>query len=379
VLQLLLTLAFWTTLPWAINTLVRIACSLPPTQCRLSNRQPPTSNPALVFLDEVVLQLRDLRLWLTAVCTVCVRRLSNRQPPVSNPAPVFLDEVVLQYWFQGPEEPTAASAAALAAGEAASGSSSSNSSDLAQEEAVAALVASQFKMSCSDATAAIGESVKLTWALFVHAAQQHCLLCNPAALGISAVFWMPMPTLYLLGCLCHVFLLLLCGAGCEGIAWNVTAGLFDVFGARFVLNIWFPRQDSNRYLLLPNGTTADSTAAAATVAALQKQQQNAPNGSNIEILPLEQIEGILLLSYRRFFSSINARDDYSFLETPLAPTTRNDSSGKPIVRRQRGANVQLPAYWGGRLAWGSPPIAKKVKSCVVRLAVHVGVYACCAC
>jgi hypothetical protein len=149
-------------------------------------------------------------------------------------------------------------------------------------------------------------------------------------------------------------------AGCEGIAWNVTAGLFDVFGARFVLNIWFPRQNSNRYLLLPNGTTADSTAAAATVAALQKQQQNAPNGSNIEILPLEQIEGILLLSYRRFFSSINARDDYSFLETPLAPTTRNDSSGKPIVRRQRGANVQLPAYWGGRLAWGSPPIAKEV-------------------
>jgi hypothetical protein len=112
-----------------------------------------------------VLQLRKQHSWLTAVCIVCVCRLSNRQPPTSNPAPVFLDEVVLQYWFQGPEEPTAASAAALAVGEAASGSSSSNSSDLAQEEAVAALVASQFKMSCSDATAAIGEYVVLTEAL----------------------------------------------------------------------------------------------------------------------------------------------------------------------------------------------------------------------
>jgi hypothetical protein len=159
----------------------------------------------------------------------------------------------------------------------------------------------------------------------------------------------------------HVVLLLfLCDAGCEGIAWNVTAGLFDVFGARFVLNIWFPQQGSSRYLLLPNSTTANSSAAAASVAALQKQQQNAPNGSSIEILPLEQIEGILLLSYRRFFSSINARDDYSFRETPVVPATSSNGSGKPIVRRQREANAQLPVYLGGRLAWGSPPVAKKV-------------------
>jgi hypothetical protein len=129
-----------------------------------------------------------------------------------------------------------------------------------------------------------------------------------------------------------------------------------------VLNIWFPQQQGTRYLLLPNSTAANSSAAAATIAQLQKQQQAPPNGSDTEILPLEQIEGILLLSYRRFFSSINARDDYSFLETPVVPATASssDNSGKPIVRRQREANSQLPAYWGGRLAWGSPPIAKKV-------------------
>jgi hypothetical protein len=144
--------------------------------------------------------------------------------------------------------------------------------------------------------------------------------------------------------------------GCGGIAWNVTAGLFDVFGARFVLNIWFPQpQDGPRYLLLPSGTSANSSAAAAIIAQQQQQQQQ-------RIVLLEGVEGILLLSYRRFFSSINARDDYSFLETPAVPSSSSSSSsGKPIVRRQREANPQLPAYWSGRLAWGSPPVAKKVR------------------
>jgi hypothetical protein len=82
--------------------------------------------------------------------------LSNRQPFSSSPTPVFLDQVVLQYWFQGPEEPTAAlAAAALAAG--VGNSSSSSSGDGQQDEAVAAFVASQFKMSCSDATSVIGK------------------------------------------------------------------------------------------------------------------------------------------------------------------------------------------------------------------------------
>ncbi|WIA40777.1 hypothetical protein OEZ86_004457 [Tetradesmus obliquus] len=234
-------------------------------------------------------------------------RLSNGQPP-SGTAPVFLDQVVLQYWFQGPEEPTAASAAALAAGD---GSSSSNSSSgagaMQQDWAVAALVASQFKMSCSDATPAVG---------------------------------------------------------CGGIAWSVSDGLFDVFGARFVLNIWFPQQqDKPRVLLLPNGTAANSSAAATFITEqLLLQQQRKQQQQQQQIVPLEGVEGILLLSYRRFFSYINARDDYSFLDTPLVPSSSSSSSGgsgKPIVRRQREANSQLPAYWAGQLAWGSPPVAKK--------------------
>ncbi|WIA20474.1 hypothetical protein OEZ85_004879 [Tetradesmus obliquus] len=250
---------------------------------RLSNRQP-ASSPAPAFL------------------------LSNGQPP-SGTAPVFLDQIVLQYWFQGPEEPTAASAAALAAGDGSSRSNSSSGAGAMQQDwAVAALVASQFKMSCSDATPAVG---------------------------------------------------------CGGIAWSVSDGLFDVFGARFVLNIWFPQQqDKPRVLLLPNGTAANSSAAATFITEqllLQQQRKQQQQQQQQQIVPLEGVEGILLLSYRRFFSSINARDDYSFLDTPLVPSSSSSSggSGKPIVRRQREANSQLPAYWVGQLAWGSPPVAKK--------------------
>lgn len=175
-------------------------------------------------------------------------------------------------------------------------------------------------------------------------------------------------------------------AGCAGIAWNVTTGLPNTFGARFVLNIWFPLQtngsDSSsnagsssgsrlvtkRFLLLPNGTAAAATANSSSNSSGSSHissgkvlvTEPGPNGTVVEVVAVQQLEAILVLNYRRFFSSINAKDDYSFLNTPLVPGSNSSGGGtaKPIVRRVREPNPHIPAYISDKLSWGSPPVAQ---------------------
>ncbi len=135
-------------------------------------------------------------------------------------------------------------------------------------------------------------------------------------------------------------------AGCSGIAWNVSAGLSDTFGARFVLNIWFPGNTSSlaggsessqaevrrvRHLLLPNGTAPGTAGAAAALAAAHRAtavaaDQDAAAAAAVDVVPLSEVEAILVLSYRRFFATISSRDDYRCVITDRSHTHHSSIS-----------------------------------------------------
>jgi hypothetical protein len=92
-----------------------------------------------------VLGLRAAHCSTGLACVVLHRlcRLRNGAEAGSNPAPVYLDQVVVQYWFQGPQQ-------AAAAVETAS-NSSTTSSIAAQADA------SQLSWGCNDAGAPLRE------------------------------------------------------------------------------------------------------------------------------------------------------------------------------------------------------------------------------
>lgn len=90
------------------------------------------------------------------------RRVTNMQ--AESAPPVFLDEVLLQYWFHGPQGPpdnqmNASSSSTGGTSRTSSGAAGEASSTQGGDAAMTALVASQFKMTCSDATADFGESL----------------------------------------------------------------------------------------------------------------------------------------------------------------------------------------------------------------------------
>lgn len=140
-------------------------------------------------------------------------------------------------------------------------------------------------------------------------------------------------------------------AGCGGLAWNVTAGLPNVFGARYVLSIWFPSPNGKgadgpqRFVL---GTTSDSYSSNTTTAN--------PNGQCIQALT--EVQAIVAIEPRRFFANISATNDYSYLDMHVLPGEKggNSSEASKLVRRRREPNPRMPAFVAGQLAWGSPPM-----------------------
>jgi hypothetical protein len=98
-------------------------------------------------------ELKHSAMFAAAPCSLCLAyavshqscRLSNGAAAGSNPAPIYLDQVVLQYWFQGQQQ------AAAAAPAAAANDSSATSSIAAQADA------SQLLLGCHDAGAPLSE------------------------------------------------------------------------------------------------------------------------------------------------------------------------------------------------------------------------------
>lgn len=90
----------------------------------------------------------------------------------TQPGPVFLDQIVLQYWFHGPldggmdaatanstNSTTGSSASTSGSSASTSGGAASSSLDSGSgiEEVVARVSASQFRLTCSDATPEVGK------------------------------------------------------------------------------------------------------------------------------------------------------------------------------------------------------------------------------
>jgi hypothetical protein len=133
--------------------------------------------------------------------------------------------------------------------------------------------------------------------------------------------------------------------GCGALEWSITTGLAGVKGARYVLSIW----------LNPSSTNATSSSADGPPQVLLPAAAAAANSSTAGVA---SFEAIVFLEPRRFFSKLNATEDYSFLETPLLPQPEGqEGNGSKVVRRQRLPNRAMPVYVGDRLAWGSPPQA----------------------
>jgi hypothetical protein len=129
----------------------------------------------------------------------------------------------------------------------------------------------------------------------------------------------------------------------------VTPGLPTAFGARYVLNIWFPPPQNNdsssdspqRFIIGFPGNSSSTTTSTA---------------GRVQRLP--DVQGIVAIEPRRFFANISATNDYSYLDTPILSAQQDGNSndtGK-LVRRRREKNPRMPAYIAQQLAWGSPPV-----------------------
>lgn len=153
----------------------------------------------------------------------------------------------------------------------------------------------------------------------------------------------------------------MCAAGCGGLAWNVTPGLPTAFGARYVLNIWFPA-------LPPTNNTSSSSgspqrfalsaapAPGANSSAAGNASATGPDKQGVQ--RLADVQAIVAIEPRRFFANISATNDYSYLDTPVLQAQQggNSSDGGRLVRRRREPNSRMPAFIAQQLAWGSPPV-----------------------
>ncbi len=96
--------------------------------------------------------------------------------------------------------------------------------------------------------------------------------------------------------LCH-------SAGCGSIIWNVTDGLPNVRGARYVLNLYVAPGVG---MLAPAVQGSSNVTGAAPGAAAA--------GAAVTLTELEVIVGI---QPRKFFSKMNETDDYSYVDAPV--------------------------------------------------------------
>jgi hypothetical protein len=163
--------------------------------------------------------------------------------------------------------------------------------------------------------------------------------------------------------------------------WSISPGLPGVFGARFVLKIWFPMQQPGansssgnarsgssegssdalpvRYQLLPNGSMDSNTTSIAFDPAV---------GSFL-VQPIAEAQAIVYVAQPTRTDNINQQQDYSFNNTPVIGTANatttgssnsSNSTSRVIIRHAVQANTQMPAFLDNELAWGSPPTSRQV-------------------
>lgn len=309
-------------------------------------------------------------------------------------APVRLDQLLLQYWFEGPDNmdatsstspdnPTSSAVTTAAAASQAllgggGGTAGVNGTGPDAVAARAALAAAQMRMVCNDATPGLGEwgleqlhrsgfwiqpvGFRCRWGLLRESPHNTCAhhWLHLHSQKLSSMCDLPQPSKQATDCQGPVtqnvptqsslLLVLWCDTGCGALEWSITTGLPGVKGARYVLSIWLNPASTNAT------TTTSSSAGGSPQVLLPSAAADSSNSSSG--LGVASFEAIVFLEPRRFFSKLNATEDYSFLDTPLLPQPEGqDGNGSKVVRRQRLPNRAMPVYVGDRLAWGSPPQA----------------------
>lgn len=130
--------------------------------------------------------------------------------------------------------------------------------------------------------------------------------------------------------------------GCQDVALGISRGYPDVPGAHFALNVTFGPEART---LLPSGDSA---------------LPGVFLGAGIDVMDI-----LLTITTKAGVALLNSTQDYSFLDTPvfdepngqINATASTSTASGTIVPRKAQANVKIPAYISGQLAWGRLPVS----------------------
>ncbi|CAK0785369.1 hypothetical protein CVIRNUC_008577, partial [Coccomyxa viridis] len=125
--------------------------------------------------------------------------------------------------------------------------------------------------------------------------------------------------------------------GCGDLTYNITTGLSNVAGAKYVLNAGF------------------KPGAFVFVSVTESDMSTSKNNVSLQPPEISIYEALLRIESRQFLREMNATQDYSYLDTPRSSAPISNTTN--IVPRLAEANGRIPAYVDMLPAWGSKPVA----------------------
>ncbi|KAK9918851.1 hypothetical protein WJX75_007510 [Coccomyxa subellipsoidea] len=128
--------------------------------------------------------------------------------------------------------------------------------------------------------------------------------------------------------------------GCGDLTYNITTGLSNVNGARYVLNLGFK---TGAAVLLNETETS------------VRDQTTESAGQGTTPRRISVYEALIRIESRQFLREMNATSDYSYLDTPRSGAPISNTTN--IVPRLAEPNTHIPAYLDNHVAWGGQPVA----------------------
>ncbi|EIE21885.1 hypothetical protein COCSUDRAFT_56332 [Coccomyxa subellipsoidea C-169] len=130
---------------------------------------------------------------------------------------------------------------------------------------------------------------------------------------------------------------------CGDLTYNITTGLPNVNGARYVLNLGFK---TGAAVLLNETETS------------VRDQTTESGGRGSGAPKVSVYEALLRIESRQFLREMNASSDYSYLDTPRSSAPISNTTN--IVPRLAEPNTHIPAFLDNGIAWGGQPVAVAV-------------------
>ncbi|KAF5837722.1 hypothetical protein DUNSADRAFT_3977 [Dunaliella salina] len=139
--------------------------------------------------------------------------------------------------------------------------------------------------------------------------------------------------------------------GCDAVQGSFSAGLVGVLRARFILNLTFKPGTG---ALVPLGQ-ADPPFLNSNTRPPEAASSDASSTNGSGVHNVTSLQAIISIEPRRYLTQLDAREDYSFMATPLR--SDEEQAESKILLRVPEPNPYIPAFVGGELAWGTPPRA----------------------